>query len=366
MKLTVKQDNLAKALGLVGRIATARAGLPILANVLLRTDGNKLIVAATNLEVAIISAIGAQVDEQGSIAVPARLLTDFVANLPHANIELSTEETKLKIKAAGYKSTINSVLADDYPALPEPATDDGFTLPADRLKKAITGTAPMTSNDVTRPILTGVYFYSDDGQLYMAATDGYRLAEAKVMELSQDLSAIIPSSTLVDAMRLLEGDNEVKVSCNDEQISFQVGEASITSRLIDGKFINYKQLIPTDTSFVVTVNRAELIKITKVASLFARETAGSVIIDGDPTAKTLSVRSITSQLGDNSSQIEADFTAKGADGDCSIALNSKFLLDALNCIDGDQVTLHFNGKMAPVLLTGQSDDYKHIIMPVKS
>lgn len=366
MKLTVKQDNLAKTLSLVSRIATARAGLPILANVLIRTDGNKLVIAATNLEVAIISTTGAQVEEQGAITVPARLLTDFVANLPHVNVDLATEGTKLKISTAGFKSTINALLADGYPALPEPAADKQFTIATDQLKKSIAGTAQITSNDVTRPILTGVYFYTDDGQAYMAATDGYRLAESKVALLDQELSAIIPSSTLADTVRLLDGSDQAVVAYNDEQITFQVGEAAITSRLIDGKFINYKQLIPSDTNYTIKVDRAELTKITKIASLFARETAGSVIIEGDPAAKTLGVRSITSQLGDNSSQIEAEFvTAKGDEG-CSISLNSKFLLDALNCLDGDQVTIAFNGKMSPILLTGQNDDYKHIIMPVKS
>lgn len=365
MQLTIKQDNLAKALSSVGRIASAKAGLPILANVLLRTDNNKLIVAATNLEVAITTAIGAQVDEQGAIAVPARLLTEFVNNLPHANIQISTEETKLKISSGGYKSTINCSLADDYPALPEPSNEHSLTIPAERLKTAIGGTVLVTSNDVTRPILTGVYFYATDGQACMAATDGYRLAEDKVAKVDSEFAAIIPGSTLNDVARLISGQGDVEINYNDEQITFVIGETAITSRLIDGKFIDYKQLIPGETNFTIVVDRADFIKITKVAELFARETAGSVIIEGDPTAQTLSVRSITSQLGENTSSIEADLTASG-DDPCLVSLNSKFLLDALNCIEGDKVTMKFNGKLSPVLLTGDNDDYCHIIMPVKA
>ena len=365
MKLTVKQDNLAKALNSIGRIATARAGLPILANVLIRTDGNKLIVAATNLEVAITTTIGAQVEEQGALAVPARLFTEFVGNLPHANVELETDETKLKISASGYKSTINATIADDYPAIPEPVGDRSFTVEADRLKAAISGVALVAGNDVTRPILTGVYLCSNDGQLCMAATDGYRLAEDRIMSLESEISAIIPSSTLTDVARLLGSAKEVEVKYNDEQIAFIIGETSVTSLLIDGKYIDYINLIPTNTSFTITINRADFIKITKVAELFARETAGSIILEGDPAGKTLSVRSITSQLGENTSSIEADIVASGTD-DCMVSLNSKFLLDALNCIEGDQVTMSFNGKMSPVLLTGQNTNYRHVIMPVKS
>ncbi|MDO4271359.1 MAG: DNA polymerase III subunit beta [Candidatus Saccharibacteria bacterium] len=365
MKLTIKQDSLAKALNSVGRIATARAGLPILANILIRTDENKLIIAATNLEVAVITTVSAQVSEQGAIAVPARLLTDFVSNLPHANVELETDEQKLKISAAGFKSTINSMVADDYPALPEAATGNSFVVPAETLKKAIGGTVLVTSNDVTRPILTGVYFYTDNGTAYMAATDGYRLAESKVMDIDQELEAIIPRATLADVARQLGEAKEVTVKYNDSQITFEVGDTAITSLLIDGKFIGYKQLIPTETNFQITVDRTEFIKITKVAELFSRESAGSVIIEGNPVEKTLSVRSITSQLGDNTSSIEADLEVKGAES-CVVSLNSKFLLDALNCIEGDKVTMSFNGKLSPVLLVGTKDDYKHIIMPVKS
>lgn len=366
MKLSIKQDNLAKALSSVGRIATAKAGLPILSNVLIRTDGNKLIVAATNLEVAIVTSLGAHVDEQGAIAVPARLLTEFVNNLPHVNVELATEETKLKISAGGYKSTINATLADDYPALPEPSGDNGFTIAADKLKSAISGTVLVTSNDVTRPILTGVYFYAEDGQMYMAATDGYRLAEDKIMESDLTFSAIIPGSTLGDVARLISSEKEVGIKYNEEQITFEIGDTAITSRLIDGKFIAYKQLIPDKTNFTIEVERAEFIKITRIAELFARETAGSIIVEGDPVAKTLSVRSITSQLGDNTSSIEADITADSGEDLCMVSLNSKFLLDALNCIDGEKVTMKFNGKLSPVLLIGANDNYRHIIMPVKS
>lgn len=365
MKLTVKQDNLAKALSSVGRIATARVGLPILANVLIRTDSNKLIVAATNLEVAIITTINAQIAEQGAIAVPARLLTEFITNLPHTNIELETEDTKLKVSAGGYKSTINSTLADDYPALPEATEENSFKIDAGKLKSAISGTVLVTSSDVTRPILTGVYFYANEGQVYMAATDGYRLAEAKLMTINTDFAAIIPGSTLNDVARLINTTKDIEVKYNDEQVTFVIGETSITTRLIDGKFIDYKQLIPDKTNFLIKVDRADFIRITKIAELFARETAGSIVLEGNPTDKTLSVRSITSQLGDNISSIEAEITATGNE-DCVISLNSKFLVDALGCISSDTVTLQFNGKLSPVLITGDNNDYLHLIMPVKS
>lgn len=362
MKLTVLQSDLAKALGAVSRIASAKAGMPILANVLLRTDDTRLIVAATNLEVVIVDTIGAQVDSEGAIAVPARLLTDFVNNLPHTNVEINTEENRLLISAGGYKSTINSQAADDYPAIPESNETNELTLPCDTLKEAISETVLATSNDVTRPILTGVYFHTVDGQLYLAATDGYRLAERKLMAIDQSIDMIVPAGALQDAIRVISGGKDVTVRYSDDQISFIVGDARVTSRLIDGKFINYRQLIPEKTEFSAKMNRDEFVRITKMAELFSREAAGTVIVENKQDYSTVSVRSITSQIGDNASSIEAEVTG----GDTQVGLNSKYLVDALNCLKGEQISMGYNGKLTPVLLMGENLDYRHIIMPVKS
>ena len=361
MKITVTQENLNRALSVVGRVATSRANLPILANILLRTDSGQLIIAATNLEVAITETIGAKVESDGAITVPARLMTDFVNNLPHTNVDLETDGEKIKISAGSYQSTINATLADDFPALPEIGHATKFMIAADALKTAISETALVASTDSTRPILTGVYFYTLDNNLYFAATDGYRLAEKKVMELSQDIAVIVPASTLSDVVRVIGAEDEIAVELNDEQISFTIGDAVITSRLIDGKFIDYRQLIPTKTEFSAAADRGEFVRVTKVAELFARETAGSVILKTDASQQEISVQSITSEIGENNSSIEADVRGSGV-----VTLNSKFLLDALNVIAGEKIHLRFSGKLAPVLLTGDDDDYKHIIMPVKS
>ena len=362
MKLTVPQNELSKALGTVTRIATAQPGKPILANVLLRTDDAKLIVAATNLEVVIVDTIGAKVEEQGAITVPAKLLAEFVNNLPKTNVNIETDDSKIKITAGGYKSTINSQKADDYPAIPDSTEEGEFTILSDLLKSAISETVLVTSTDTTRPILTGVYFHTIDGNLYLAATDGYRLAERKVAAVEGDINMIVPADALQDAMRVASSVKEVTVRYSDDQISFIAEDARVTSRLIDGKFISYRQLIPTDTTFKIVANRDEFIRIVKVAELFARESAGTIVIEGKAGANELSVRSITSQLGDNVSNIEAEVQG----GDSTVSVNSKYLMDALNCIRGEKVTMQFSGKMSPVLLTGESDNYKHIVMPVKS
>jgi DNA polymerase-3 subunit beta len=290
-------------------------------------------------------------------------MTEFIANLPKTNVEINTTGSRMTITAGNYKSVINTIAADEFPALPDPKTTVSIKIPADAFKKAIANTSLVASSDTTRPILTGVYMHVLDGDLYMAATDGYRLAEKKILPLNKEITAIIPASTLADVVRVVgDGVEEIAVNLSDDQISFLVGDGIVTSRLIDGNFINYRQLIPTKTEVVATLDRSEFIRITKISELFSRESAGSITLKVDPDRSTLSIHSITSELGENDSEAEAVVKGKGA-----ITLNSKFLIDALNQIEGDSVKLQFSGKLAPALLTAEDDStYKHIIMPVKS
>ena len=363
MKVVLTQENLSRALNVVSRIASSRTTLPILNNILIKTEDNQLVLAATNLEVAIIEKIPAKVDKDGISTVPAKLMTEFIANLPKTNVEINTSDNKMTITAGNYRSVINTVVADEFPALPDPKISTSIKIPTNIFKKSVNGTMLVASSDTTRPILTGVYVHTFNGNLYMAATDGYRLAEKQVLPLNKEVSAIIPASTLGDVVRIINDEiEEITINFSDDQISFVVGDAVVTSRLIDGNFINYRQLIPNKTEVVATLDHQEFIRITKISELFARESAGSITLEVNSDNSTLSIHSITSELGENNSEAEAVVKGKG-----SITLNSKFLLDALNQIDGDNVKFQFSGKLAPALLTAEDDNtYKHIIMPVKS
>lgn len=369
MKLTIKQDTLAKALNSVSRIANARVGAPILANVLIRTDNNKLIIAATNLEVAIVSTAQANVSEQGAIAVPARLLTEFVNNLPHVDVAIETKDKKLLINAGDNKSTINCSSAEDYPALPESATENIITVSGEQLKSSINSTVFAVNSDIERPVLTGVYINNDNGDIFMVATDGYRLAEKMLTTSKTKISAIVPGSALQEVARQISNDESVDIKYNDEQITFIIGNTKVISRLIDGKFINYKQLITPNLVFTIKIDRTDFIKAVRMTELFSREASGSILLEGNIKDKTLSVKSITSQIGDNISTIPADIKIDSKESDkkeCSIGLNSKYLIDVLNVLDGDKVSIRFNGKLSQILVEGEADDYKHMIMPVTS
>lgn len=365
MELTVTQENLARALANVGRVASSKTQLPILNNVLLRTDGNRLLIAATNLEIAATQYIGAKIAKAGAITIPARLVSEFVSNLPKGNVELAVKADHLHITAGGYKSTINGIVADEFPELPtiDEKSSIRYTIKTDDFKQAVSQTILTASNDSTRPVLTGIYWHSFEGNLYLAATDGYRLSEKKLVETKSEVAAIIPATTLQEVLRTLSDDmDEVEILFDETQVRFRASEAEVTSRLIDGNFPDYRQLIPAKSETNITLNKAEFVRITKVAGLFARESGGSVTITADGDKKSLAIHSIASQLGENTSEIEADIDTSG-----QVTLNSRYLSEALSVIEADEVIFRFSGKLSPcVLVSKDAADYKHIIMPLKS
>ncbi|HET8884007.1 MAG TPA: DNA polymerase III subunit beta [Candidatus Saccharimonadales bacterium] len=366
MELSVTQENLSKALNSVGRVASSKTGLPILSNILLRTDGNRLLVAATNLEIASTHLIGAKIVTPGAITIPARLVSDFIGSLPKGTVELKVKSSHLTVTSGSYTSVINGVVADEFPELPtiDEKSSIQYSISAGDFKQAVTQTIITSSNDNTRPTLTGVYWHSFEGSLYLAATDGYRLSERRLMPTTSEVAAIIPSTTLQEVIRTLSDDvNEVEMLFDETQVRFRVGESEITSRLIDGNYPDYRQLIPATSETNIVINASEFVRITKIAGLFARESGGSVTLIADKEQQTLAVRSIASEYGENSSNNPAEVSDDG-----QVTLNSRYLSEALSVVDGDTVAFRFSGKLAPCVLTTKGDDvnYKHIIMPLKS
>jgi len=363
MKLQVTQENLNKALGTVARVANTRGTLPVLANVLIKTVNNRLSIAATNLDIAITQYIGAKVTEEGSITVPARLMQDFVGSLPAGNIELDLDDFKLHIATDQYKSVINGVSSEEFPVMPAITEGHTWTVPASILKKSLQQVVLAASNDEARPVLTGVYVHTFEGMLYLAATDSYRLAEKALMPNKDDISLLVPVSAMQDLLRIVnDSEEDVKITSDDQQVLFQVGDVELVARLIEGKYPPYRNLIPSTFATTATLKRADLLNVTKVSSLFARESAGSITIEVSETTQELSIRSIASQLGENNAKADAKIEGTG-----EITLNSRYLLDALHVLAGDEVSFCFNGKLEAIVLKDPgADDYIHIIMPLKS
>lgn len=363
MKLQVTQENLNRALSSVARVANSRGTLPILANVLIKTSNNRLSLSATNLDIAITHFIGAKVKQEGSITVPARLMQDFVNNLPSGVIELDLQETKLHIATDKYQSVVNGIMADDFPIMPAITEGKTWEIKGADFKKALQQVVFAASSDETRPVLTGVLLQGQDGNLFMAATDSYRLAERQLGANKALINLLIPAVAMHDLLRVLgEADEILKVTHDEQQALLKVGDIELVTRLLDGKYPDYRKLIPGKFTTQAILKRADLLNVTKVSSLFARESAGSVTIEVDEINKQLSIRSVASQLGENTATAEAKIKGSG-----NITLNSRYLLDGLNAMSGDEIVFSFNGKLEPTQLHDPADSaYRHIIMPLKS
>lgn len=363
MKIKVTQENLNKALSSVSRIANTRNTLPILANVLIKTINNRVSVSATNLNLAITHHIGSKIEDKGGITVPARLTQEFVSSILPGIVELTLSDNKLHIKTQQHESTINGTPTDDFPIMPIIENGSEWKVNAKQFKRAMSQVVGAASVDDTRPVLTGVYLYTREKELFAVATDSYRLAEKKISGLKEEVDLLVPAASIQELLRLIgDFDGEIEVKNDDQQVLFKIENIELVTRLIEGKYPDYKKLIPNKFATSAVLDKADFANITKVSSLFARESAGSVTLEADETEGQVSIRSIASQIGENAAHAKAKVKGTGI-----ITLNSRYILDALGVIDGQDTSINFNGKLEPCVIRSEQDmDYTHIIMPLKS
>ncbi len=368
MEIEIIQEKLAKALNIVSRVAAGvKTTLPILNNVLIRVDEGKVSLTTTNLDMAVVDYLPTSKSKNGVITVPAKLLAEFVSNLPKGElIKISTKDNKVVVKAGKYSSVFNGSLADDFPELPEIDETKAVRLKlgVDDFKTGVNEVIIASSNDTTRPVLTGVYFNTFEEALYIAATDGYRLAEKKLVDkVNSDVTAIVPTSSLQEVMRSISDDvEEIEILFDEAQVKFRLGEIEITSNLINGSFPDYRQLIPKENEIDVNLKREELVRVTKLAALFAREVGGSIICETKAEKGSFVVSSVANEFGENDSEINVEVEKDG-----KIILNSRFLIDALNVLVESELAFGFSGKLSPVVIKNKkSADYIHIIMPLKA
>ena len=373
MKLSCLQENLNKGLNIVGRAVATRTTLPITNNVLLATEDGRLKLVATNLEMAISCWIGAKIEDEGTITIPARLLTEFVSSLPNdtIDIQLSPQTKTLGLKCARFEARISGVDAKDFP--PIPSVDEGIktTVEVDALRQGINHVVFAAAVEESRPVLTGVSAKFEKDTLILAAADGFRLA---VYELSitttveQKTEVIIPARTLTELNRLIADNEEpinITLNPNKSQILFQMEGVNLVSQLIQGSFPNYSQLIPQSYTTRVIVNVSDFLQATRTASIFARDGSGIVRLmitpggEADPGKLTVSARS--EEIGDDVGEIDA--TVEG--DEAKIAFNGKYLTDVLNVLHESQVALEITNASSPGLIRPVgADNYTHVIMPM--
>jgi len=373
MKLSCLQENLNKGLGVVGRAVATRTTLPITNNVLLATDQSRLKLVATNLEMAISCWIGAKVEEEGTITVPARLLTEFISSLPNDRIDISlSPKTKtLELKCARFEARISGVDAKDFPPIPK--IDEGITtkIEVEALQQGINQVVFAAATEESRPVLTGVDAHFDGDLLTLAAADGFRLAVLKLpiaVPISQETEVIIPSRTLAELNRLIaeqEEAVEITINPNKSQALFRLKNIELVSQLVQGTFPNYAQLIPQSYNTRMVVSVAEFLRAAKTASIFARDGSGIVRLvitpGGELTPGKVTVSARSEEIGDDVGEIDA--TVEGEEA--KIAFNGKYLIDVLSVLHEAQVALETTNPSSPgVIRPVGVDNYLHVIMPM--
>ncbi len=366
MKVICTQENLSHGLQLASHIASKNISLPILNNVLLKAEGGILRVLTTNLEMGIICQIRGKVEREGSFTVQAKTLSDYVNLLPTSeNISIELVNQDLVISSKNAKTVMKGLEATEFPLIPSVEAEHTFRISGAILKNALSSVSFAVSYDETRPEINGVYFNFSGKTLTLAATDSYRLAERKVELASTGEShqMIVPIRTIQELLRIMaENDGEVEVRCSENQALFSLPEADLTSRLIEGQYPDYQQIIPQQHQTSAVVDTREFINTVKRASLFCKSGSNDILLKFIPAESEVIVSANNLQVGESETKQESEIEGK----DNNIIFNHRFLLDGLQNIDSDESVIEINTNTNPGLLkpkTGQ--DYVYIIMPIK-
>lgn len=373
MRLSCLQENLNRGLSVVGRAVATRTTLPITNNVLLTVDQSRLKLAATNLEMAISCWIGAKVEEEGAITVPARLLAEFIGSLPNdrVDISLSPRTKTLGLKCARFEARISGVDAKDFPPIPK--IEGGITtrVEVDALRQAISQVVFAAASEDSRPVLTGIDAEFDGDLLTLAAADGFRLAVYKLplaSPVSQKTEVIIPARTLAELNRLMADQEEaieITVNPNKSQALFRLKNIELVSQLVQGTFPQYGQLIPQSYNTRVVVDVAQFLRAAKTAAIFASDGGGIVRLviapGGELTPGKVTISARSEEIGDDVGEIDA--TVEGEEA--KIAFNGKYLIDVLSVLRETQVALETTNPSSPgVLRPVGVDNYIHVVMPM--
>ena len=368
MKVTVTAGSLGQGLHVVSRAVSSRTTLPILNNVLMQTSDQGLQLTATNLEIGIRQLIPAEVQEEGGITVPARLLTDFVSSHPNEPLAMALDKKtqSLSLRSAKFDASIRGIDPADFP--PVPSGGEGRKVKIDQgdLHDAIEQTVIAASNDEGRPVLTGVYVQLNGGKATFAATDGHRLA-VKTLPVTGDGgesdNLVIPARALTELSRILKVGAEaidVTVGPQKNQVYFKTGDVELMSRLIEGTYPNYQQVIPAQSTTTIVAKTQDLLFTTKMVSLFSKDAANVIKFKTEGGKLTLTAN--TSEVGQNVADVEAKIEGQ----DLQVAFNSKYLLDVLAILGTEEVQLGFTGPLNPgIVRPVGKDDYLYIIMPVR-
>jgi len=383
MKFLCKTSQLQQALNLVSRAISHQQALPILGNVLIHVEGKRCTVSATDLELSIVTSFEAKIENEGKITVPAKAILNFAQYNSDEEVLLETHEgTQLRLTSAHAKTVISGEAASEYPTISRIEKETSFTLEAQPLLEALHMVTFASAKTTLRPVLSGVYIHTDKDNLILVATDSYRLSEytLPINGDTADISCIIPTKVLEELKNILGSyKNEKKSKDSDDvaletdvatitivlshqQIEVTVGYTQLLSRLIDGKFPNYKQIIPTDKKTKIAINTKELATITKRMHYFAKETNNNLTFTAHKSDNTVHITTPHTQAGRDEATLDVELSGE----DNKIAISSSYLLDFLGHINDDVVEIHLTDSMHPAVFhLPSNNNLLHLIMPLR-
>ena len=374
MQVSCLQQNLRRGLAIVGRAVATRSNLPVLQNVKIATEDSMLVLTATNLDIAITTRIGAQVEEEGEITIPARLLTDFVNSLPDERIDIKTsvEPLSIGLKCQRFEANINGTDAEEFP--PIPTVDEGATIKVDPqvLRETIAYVAFAAATEDSRPVLTGIKVEVNGEDFTFAAADGFRLAvyDGKLTEpLPEPTEFIIPAKTMQEVGRLIGGDDsevDFTVTSAGTHALFNIGTVEIVSQLMPGSFPNFRSLIPSEHRNRVIVQQSDFMRAVRSASIFARDGSGIVRVQimGDEEGSGISISSRAEELGDNQGEIDGEVEGE-VDDQSRIAFNNKYLSEVLDVLGDGEIAFEITSASSPgVVRSVSKEGYTHVVMPM--
>jgi DNA polymerase III subunit beta len=380
MKLSTLQENLKQGVYSVGHVAGKNINLPILNNILIEAKDGNIRLAATNLEIAVVNRVRGKIEAEGIITVDAKVINDYISILPNKKVDIEVKDNKISIKCENYKTKIAGQNAEEFPLIPQVERSEEIIINAEEFKKAVSQVIFAVSTNETRLELTGVLFDFINEHMIIAATDSYRLAEKKIKikrggknkENKEPGKIIVPARTLQELLRvistikdgeIIEGEvNEIRLYISDSQVLFTYGTIELVSRLIEGQYPDYKQIIPASSQTQSLINKSELSRAVKASSIFSRTGINDINIDLPGGKNQIIISSASGQTGENITEIDAK--VQGADN--GAVVNYKYLLDGLNNIDSENIRLEVIDSNTPCMIKPEKeDDYIYIIMPIK-
>lgn len=368
MKVFCLSENLASAFATCSRTVSTKPNLPILSNVLFETENNRLRISATNLESSITLQLGAKIEKEGEITIPARSFFEYISSISPQKVKLEIKENKFIVEGTDTSAKFVTMNPTDFPSIPEVSEKSVLEIECQIFATIIKKTTFAVASDEGRPVLTGILIKKQDGKIIAVATDGFRLSEVEVKESENmpDFSVIVPGKSLVELERLLAETEEEKLkvsfSKDKNQVAFNLVNVEFVTRLLEASFPDYEKIIPTDFRTKVKLNVEGFKKAVKLSSIFAKANGQTVKLDFSSQKSLLTVSGQSAQLGEQEGKLEEKIEGD----DLKIAFNAKFLLDGLNSIETEQVIFEARDSLSPAMLRPEGKEgYRHIIMPIR-